>query len=286
METTRDVPAAPRVGIGRPFLRQGSGTVAGIGIVALAVVALVAPIVIPTDPNQIGSDVFSPPLRHQLLGTDQLGRAVGVQLIYGLRLSLFIGLLAALVASLLGVAVGSVAGYFGGWGDTLLMRITEVFQVMPSFILAALIVALLGSGLANVIAVIAILSWPQVGRVMRGDVLRVKQLEFVDAARSMGIGEWSIMLTEVIPNALGPVIAVGTLIIGRAILLEAALSFLGLSSPDVISWGRMLNSGQQFLFQAWWLSVFPGVAVFVTVLLFNLFGDALGEIVNPDHGAT
>ena len=161
------------------------------------------------------------------------------------------------------------------------MRIAEVFQVVPSFILAAVIVALSGPGLTRVVSVIALLAWPQAARLMRGEVMRVKGLEFVDAVRCLGVREPVILATEVIPNALAPVLAAGTLIVAQAILLEAALSFLGLSSADLVSWGRMLNSGQRFLYNAWWLSVFPGAAIFLTVLAFNLLGDAVGAALNP-----
>jgi peptide/nickel transport system permease protein len=143
------------------------------------------------------------------------------------------------------------------------------------------IVALAGPGLSHVVAVIALLSWPQTARVARGEVLRVSRLDFVDGLRCLGVPEWRILLAEVVPNAIGPVIALGTLIVGNAILLEASLSFLGLSSPDLVSWGRILSVGQRFLFQAWWLSVFPGLAIFLTVLAFNLLGDALGDVLNP-----
>ncbi|HXE48795.1 MAG TPA: ABC transporter permease, partial [Ramlibacter sp.] len=133
----------------------------------------------------------------------------------------------------------------------------------------------------QIIAVVSLLAWPQVARVMRGEVMRVKQLEFVDGVRCLGISERDVLAHEIIPNAVAPVLAVGTLIVGQAILLEASLSFLGLSSPELVSWGRMLNSGQRFLFNAWWLSFFPGTAIFVTVLAFNLFGDAVGAVLNP-----
>jgi peptide/nickel transport system permease protein len=181
----------------------------------------------------------------------------------------------------LGILIGSVAGFAGGRTDLGLMRFSEMFQVMPSFILAAVIVAIAGPGLARVVAVIAILAWPQVARVIRGEVLRIRQLEFVDAVRCLGYREGTILFHEVIPNALPPVLAVGTLIVGQAILLEASLSFLGLSSANLISWGRMLNNGQRFLFDAWWLSFFPGAAIFLTVLAFNLVGDAVGAVLNP-----
>jgi peptide/nickel transport system permease protein len=161
------------------------------------------------------------------------------------------------------------------------MRISEIFQVLPTFILAAVIVALSGPGLPQVIVVIAILAWPQTARVMRGEVMRIKQLDFVAALHCLGIGETEILLREIIPNALAPVLAVGTLIVGQAILLEASLGYLGLSSPEIVSWGRMLNDGQRFLFNAWWLSLFPGAAIFLTVLAFNLGGDAVSAALDP-----
>jgi peptide/nickel transport system permease protein len=268
----------------RAFRAAPVAAVLLVVIVLAFTVAIAVPPLIQSRTVQISIDTLRPPFAGKyLLGTDELGRSVALQLVLGLRVSLVIGLLAATVASVLGTTIGSIAGYFGGWVDTLLMRVAEIFQVMPTFILAALIVALVGPGVLTIIAVVGILAWPESARVTRGEVLRVSQLEFVDAARALGIGEWRIIFGEVMPNALGPVVAIGTLIVGRAILLEAALSFLGLSSPDVVSWGRMLNSGQQFLFQAWWLSVFPGLAVFGTVVVFNLLGDGIGTILNPRH---
>jgi peptide/nickel transport system permease protein len=267
--------------LARAVLGEPVGFASAVLVAGMAVLAGAAPWLSGTDPNQISSAILAPPLTHAVLGTDELGRDVLVGLVYGLRVSLLVGLLAAATATLVGIAIGALAGYFGSWLDMVMMRVTEVFQVMPSFILAAVIVALLGPGLTRVVLVIAVLSWPEVARVMRGEVLRVKQLEYVDAVRCLGIGELAVMVGEVIPNALGPVLAVGSLIIGRAILLEASLSFFGLSSPDAVSWGRMANSGQQLLFSAWWLSVFPGVAIFVTVLVFNLLGDTLGRALDP-----
>ena len=265
----------------RELRRDPAGVASGAFILMLVFIAVFAPVIFATDPNEISGDVLTPPLELAPLGTDELGRDVLVALAFGVRVSLLVGLATALAATVVGILVGSFAGYYGNRLDTLLMRITEVFQVMPTFILAALIVALAGPGLAQLVGVIAMLSWPQAARVMRGEVLRVKNLEFVDAARCLALGELRVMLGEVVPNAIGPVVAVGTLTVGQAILIEASLSFLGLSSTDVVSWGRMLNSGQQRLFDAWWLSVFPGLAVFVTVLAFNLLGDSLSRVFNP-----
>ena len=257
------------------------GVVAALYIAALVVIALAVQLWPGVDPHQISSAVMQPPSLEHLLGTDELGRDVFTGLIFGIQVSLTVGFAAALAATLIGIVIGAVAGYYGGALDLLVMRISEIFQVVPSFILAAFIVALSGPGLSRVVAVIALLAWPQVARLMRGEVMRIKHLEFVDAVRCLGIDEGAILTKEVIPNALGPVLAAGTLIVAQAILLEAALSFLGLSSADLVSWGRLLNSGQRFLFNAWWLSVFPGLAIFVTVLAFNLLGDAVGAALNP-----
>jgi peptide/nickel transport system permease protein len=261
--------------------RHPSGVVAGLFIVLLLALALGAGLVPGVDPHAMSNDATQPPSAQHVLGTDELGRSVAAGVVYGTRVSLTVGFFAALVATVIGILVGAAAGFQGGWFDTLVMRIAEFFQVIPSFILAAVIVAMTGTGLAQIIAVVGLLAWPQVARVMRGEVMRVKQLEFVDAVRCLGVSERRVLFGEVIPNAVAPVLAVGTLIVGQAILLEASLSFLGLSSAELVSWGRMLNSGQRFLFNAWWMSFFPGTAIFLTVLSFNLFGDAVGAIFNP-----
>jgi peptide/nickel transport system permease protein len=261
--------------------RHPSGLAAGVFILVLLVLALTAGLFPGLDPHVMSNDSMQPPSADHLLGSDDLGRSVLAGVIHGTRVSLTVGFFAALVATVIGILIGSAAGFYGGWLDTAVMRIAEFFQVIPSFILAAVVVAMTGTGLAQIIAVVGLLAWPQVARVMRGEVMRVKQLEFVDAVRCLGISERSVLFGEVIPNAVAPVLALGTLIVGQAILLEASLSFLGLSSAELVSWGRMLNSGQRFLFNAWWLSFFPGTAIFLTVLAFNLFGDAVGSVLNP-----
>jgi len=265
----------------RRFTKDPIGVASAVFILLLVGIALTAPVLLPVDPNKITDDVMSRPFETYALGTDELGRNVLTSLVYGIRVSLSVGFLAAFMATVFGVLVGAISGYCGGIIDTVVMRFSEMFQVVPGFILAVVIVAISGPGLLTVTAVIALLAWPQTARVMRGQVLRIKQLEYVDAVRCLGISEVRILIGEILPNAIAPVIAVGALIVAEAILLEAALSFLGLSSPETISWGKLLNSGQRFLFQAWWLSLFPGTAIFVTVLAFNLLGDAIGAALNP-----
>ncbi|MBC58914.1 MAG: peptide ABC transporter permease [Confluentimicrobium sp.] len=215
------------------------------------------------------------------MGTDELGRDVLQHIVYGARVSLYVGFSAAVAATVFGILIGAVSGFYGGWIDMAVMRVTEVFQAMPSFVLAALIVAMLGAGESRIILVIAALSWPQTARLMRGEVLRVKKLDFVNAARCVGRSEARILLVEIVPNCLATVVALGTLTIAQAILLEASLAYFGLTDPGSISWGRLLTSGQQFIYQAWWLSLFPGLAIFLTVLAFNLFGDSLRRALDP-----
>lgn len=269
----------------RDFLRQlarhPSGLAAGAFIAFLLLLALGVGLVPQFDPHALSNESMMPPSVQYPLGTDELGRSVLAGVVHGTRVSLMVGFFAALFATVIGIVIGSAAGFYGGWLDTVVMRVSEFFQVIPSFILAAVIVAMTGTGLGQIIAVVSLLAWPQVARVMRGEVMRVKQLEFVDAVRCLGLPERAVLVGEVVPNAVAPVLAVGTMIVGQAILLEASLSFLGLSSAELVSWGRMLNSGQRFLFNAWWLSFFPGTAIFVTVLAFNLFGDAVGAVLNP-----
>jgi peptide/nickel transport system permease protein len=264
------------------FLAYRAGLAAGSYITVLVLIAITTFFLTSYDPHQISDHAMVAPSTEHLFGTDELGRDMLLGILYGSQVSLAVGLSAALGATLLGILLGAAAGFWGGWLDLAVMRIAEMFQVVPSFILAAVIVALSGTGLTQVVAVIVLLAWPQIARITRGEVMRVKQLEFVDAVRCLGRREWEILAKEVVPNAMAPVLAAGTLVVAQAILLEASLSFLGLSSADIVSWGRMLNAGQRFLFNAPWLSFFPGMAIFITVLAFNLLGDGLRDILDPN----
>lgn len=262
--------------------RDRQAQISGGAVMFLSLLGLLGPsLLLDARVLEISMLTLAPPSTENLLGTDELGRGVLTLLIYGIRTSLVVGLLAAFSATIIGTAIGAIAGFAGGIGDTIAMRITEVFQVMPKFLLAAVIVAMAGPGMFRVIVVIALLSWPQTARLMRGEVLRVKALDFVDAARCLGIRERAILWSEVVPNSIAPVLSLGTLIIGQGILLEASLAFFGLTTPDVPSWGRMLNSGQRFFYHAWWLSMFPGAAILITVLAFNLLGDSVVAAFSP-----
>ena len=263
------------------FLHTRTGPAAAGLVLAVIALALLAP-VISADPLAGGADALLPPW-HQghLLGTDDLGRDIWAQLAHGARVSLLVGLITATIGLVIGTAVGAAAGFTGGWTDAILMRIAEFFQTLPRFVLALIIVALLGPGLTRVILVIAALSWPQTARVVRSLFASLRHAGYVDAARVGGMGPIRLALVEILPNALAPVIVLGSLDVATAILLEAGLGFFGLGDPDLVSWGSMLNGAQQYLRSAWWMAAFPGLAIAATVLGFSLLGDALNQALDP-----
>lgn len=250
-------------------------------VAALVAFAAVGPNLVPFDPTRVSRDVLLPPGGAHLLGTDHLGRDVLAQLASGAGVTVAVGLATAMAATVLGLLVGAAAAYYAGPVDALLMRTTEFFQIVPTFILAAVVVAMVGAGLSTVILVLALLAWPQVARVTRAEVLRLKSAPFVDVGRCLGMLDHELVAREILPNAMAPVVALGTVIVAQAILLQAGLSFLGLSDPSLPSWGNMLNIGQIYLYQAWWLSVFPGVAIVITVVAFNVLGDAVQDLLTP-----
>ena len=213
--------------------------------------------------------------------SDNLGRDILTDVIHGARVSLVVGLLAAASSTFIGTTIGSIAGFFGGAADAFLMRTTEFFQIVARFFLALIIIALSGPGVGKVIFVIAILGWPAAARLVRGEFLRLRSYEFVEAARAMGASSATIIVQEILPNAVAPAIVAGSLDVAQAILLEAGLSFFGLGDPNHISWGMMINTAQAFLGEAWWLSAFPGLAILLTVLSINLVGDGLNDALNP-----
>lgn len=243
--------------------------------------ALFAPLVA-GDPFTGGPDALLPPLTGgYLLGTDHLGRDLWSQLVYGARISLTVGVLAALSALVIGVVVGAVSGYVGGWVDAILMRVAEFFQTLPRFVVALIVVAIFGADLWKTILILALLSWPQTARVVRTSYVSLKDAAFVDAARVGGMGSVAIVVKEILPNVAAPIIVITSLDVATAILLEAGLGFFGLGDPNNPSWGSMLNEAQQYLRVAWWMSVFPGLAIALTVQSFNVLGDALNDAMNP-----
>jgi peptide/nickel transport system permease protein len=216
------------------------------------------------------------------MGTDDLGRDIFSGVIYGARVSMGVGFVAAVGSSLVGLLIGIVAAYYGRTYDTVLMRITEIFFVIPMVFLAILLVAFFGSSIWNVIFVIIILSWPTTARLVRGQVLALKERDFVKASKALGEHDFYIMFMEILPNTLAPIIVNGSIEVARAIVVEAGLSFLGLGDPNLTSWGIMLYKSQRFLVQQiWWTFSFPGAALFFTVLSLNVIADTLNTILNP-----
>lgn len=250
-------------------------------LAALLLTALFAGQIAPGDPFATSSEVFQPPSERYFFGTDDLGRDLFRSTLHGARVSLVVGVVVAAVATAIGVCVGGVAGYAGGITDDLLMRLTELFQVIPRFFLALVVVALFGSRLGVLVLLLGLTSWPGAARLVRGQVLSLREREYVIAARAAGMREGRILLRHVLPAALPPVVTQAALAVGGAILVEAGLSFLGLGDRNVVSWGGLLNDAQQFVRRAWWLSVFPGLAITLTVIGTSLLADGLSEAWNP-----
>ncbi|AMJ60699.1 ABC transporter permease [Bosea sp. PAMC 26642] len=263
---------------------RNRGALIGLAILLVVIVfALIAPSLYPQSPWRMVGRPFMAPfaLERFPLGTDTLGRDIAAGMAHGARVSLMIGLVSTLVALLIGVPLGAVAGYGGGLIDDALMRFTEFFQTIPSFALAIVLVAILQPQLGSIVLAIGVVSWPPVARLVRGEVLSLKTREYVQAAVTIGQSTPRIIFSQILPNTIAPIIVMGSLMIGSAILLESSLSFLGLGDPNLMSWGYMVGAGRTRLIDAWWISFFPGVAIFLTVLALNLAGEGLNDALNP-----
>lgn len=261
---------------------ENRGALAGLVILAVVVaVALAAPLLMPGDPMATRGRPLLPPGGDFPFGTDMLGRDVLAGIVHGAKVSLMIGLISTVIAVLIGVTVGAVAGFFGGQVDDLLVRVTEFFQTIPSFIFAILLVAIMTPSLASIVTAIAVVTWPPIARLARSEFMSLRRREFVEAAVLSGLSRTRIIVSEVLPNAMSPLIVMGSLMIATAILTESALSFLGLGDPNRISWGYMIGAARTVFRQAWWLSVFPGLAIALTVLAINLVGEGLNDALNP-----
>jgi len=270
----------------RPW-RRFSGLFSLVVLGAIVLVGLLAPVLYPAGPWPNVGDPLIAPFTSRLvpLGTDTLGRDVAAELVHGARVSLIIGIVATAAALLIGVTIGAIAGYARGWVDDVLMRFTELFQAVPSFILLIVLVVLLGPSIVTIIIGIAVVSWPPVARLVRGEFLSLSNREFVQSCLLIGVSPARIVFLEILPNCAAPIIVTGSIMVASAILLEAGLSFLGLGDPNVISWGAMVATGRPLLRSATWLSVIPGLAILLTVLAINLFGEALTEALGARRRA-
>lgn len=266
-------------------LRRMPGPMIGLVVlVTLILMAIFAPLIAPYDPIKDANvmDALTEPGTQFLLGADHTGRDVLSRLIYGARISLSVGVVVQAVSVLIGTVMGLLAGYYGGWIDDLISGITTVLQAFPGLLFAIAVMAVLGPGLYNVFVALGLVGWPTVARLVRGEALALREREFVEGARALGARDLRILLKHVLPNCLGPIIVVVTLGMAGAILAEASLSFLGLGTqPPTPSWGAMLASGRDYVWEAPWLTLYPGLAIFATILALNLLGDGLRDVLDP-----
>ncbi|ARB30218.1 ABC transporter permease [Pseudomonas tolaasii] len=265
------------------FIRQPSALVGAVFLLLLAALAIAAPWLTNSSPWEMNTRPMLAPFQDPAhwLGSDLLGRDLGSGLLYGARVSLAVGVLASLATLLVGLFIGALAGYFGGWLDAILMRIAEFFQIIPQLVLAVILVAVLEPSLGTIVLAIALVAWPGVARLVRSEFLTLRQREFVQAARVLGQSPLGIITQQILPNALAPLLVVMTFVMATAILTEAALAFLGLSDPEAMSWGYMINASRGLLRDAWWMSFLPGLAIVLCVLAVNRVGEGLRVAFEP-----
>jgi peptide/nickel transport system permease protein len=275
---------AKQTSLGR-LLRNFAFTSGALLTIVLIVVALAAPLLSPYDPSvQDTSRRLETPSREHILGMDDLGRDVLSRIIWGSRVSLRVGFSVVILASLIGVSLGAISGYFGGAIDTLVMRVSDILLAFPGILLAIAMVAVLGPSLNNVILALATIGWVGYARLVRGQVLKVREMEYVTAARALGARSFRVILHHVLPNVINPVIVMATLGLAGAILAEAALSFLGLGvQPPTPSWGAMLTAGRRYLGMANHLAIYPGIAIMLAVMGLNFLGDGLIDALDPKY---
>ncbi len=275
-------PARPSYEALRVFARNPSALAGVLLLAVILAVTIFGPMVMEADPFEIAGAPMTPPGADAMLGTDYLGRDVLTGMVYGGRATLLVGVVAAVLSMAIGLTVGALAGYYGGWIDETLMRITEFFQVLPTLLFAMVLVTLFSPSLATISVAIGVVSWPGTARLARGEFLRLKRREYVLAERVIGAGDARIIWRVILPNGLAPLIVSATLAIGMAILFEAGLSFLGLGDPNIMSWGLMIGSNRPYILTAWWAVTLPGAAIFLTVLAVSLIGDGLNDALNPN----
>jgi peptide/nickel transport system permease protein len=252
-------------------------------ILVTFLIAGFASVLAPNDPGKTEVSLkLKPPSFEHYLGTDQLGRDVFSRMLYGSRVSLSVGFVAVAISILIGILVGAVAGYYAGWVDSFVMRFVDIMLCFPSFFLILTVVALLGPSLFKVMVVIGITSWMGTSRFVRAEFLSLRERDYVQAAKALGVKDSRIIFRHILPNALAPVFVTATLDVATAILVEAGLSFLGFGvQPPAPSWGNILTEGRTYIFDAWWLTIFPGLAILITVLSFNLLGEGLRDALDP-----
>lgn len=265
--------------------RFGRNRAATFGICILAVItaiALAAPFLFPRGPFELVGKPMVPPMRDGFVfGTDLLGRNIAVGMAFGARTSLLIGIVASAVAVFLGFLIGGICGYYGGKLDSILMRVTELFQTVPSFLFTIVIVAILGPTVLHVIIGIAAVTWPPVARLARGEFFSMRNREFVHACVCAGVQDWKVILFHLLPNCAPAIVVTGSLMVANAVLTESSLAFLGLGDPNVMSWGLMIGAGRVALRMAWWICAIPGIAIVLTAVAINLVGDGLNDSMNP-----
>ena len=267
----------------RLYLRNPAALIGLVLLVAVLFLAGSADLLFPRDPLSLAGRPLSWPLSNPRfpLGTDSSGRDIAAQIFHGARISLLIGVAATLIAILVGTVIGAVAGFYGGWTDDLLMRITEAFQTVPSFLLLLVLVAVFGSILLTVTLAIGVVSWPAPARLTRAEFLSLRNREFVQACRTLGLRDSAIIFREILPNAMPPLIVYASVVMATAILMESALAFLSLSDPNVASWGNLIGQGRGVLRTQWYVSAIPGAAILLTVLAVSLVGQGLNDALNP-----
>ena len=266
------------------FTRRKNLVIGAIVTVVMIIMAIFAPLIAPYDPIYDADLMVAeePPSSSYIFGTDDQGRDIFSRVVYVARISLSVGLISQLMNSIIGITLGLLAGYFGKWVDDLIMGLTNIMLSIPSIIFALAIMALLGPGLINVFIALGFTNWSYTCRITRSQALYTKNLNYVNASRALSYGEVNIMFTQILPNIVGPILVIATLGISGAILIEASLSFLGLGTqPPTPSWGGMLATAREQLFTAPWISIFPGMFIFLTVLGLNLFGDGLRDLLDP-----
>ncbi len=267
----------------KSFRRNRFALAGGVVVAVLFAVSLLAPIITPRDPAAINAyQVLLPPSASHWMGTDELGRDVFSRVIFGTRISLYVGFVAVGIAMAIGTLVGLVSGFYGGWFDSILMRFVDIMLCFPTFFLILAMIALLEPSIWIIMLVIGVTSWMGVARLVRAEVLSIKERDYIMAARSIGASDMRIIFRHILPNAAAPMLVAATLGVGGAILTESALSFLGIGvQPPTPSWGNILTSGKDYLEFAWWLSLFPGLAILVTVLAYNLLGEGIRDALDP-----